>query len=99
MNQDWVIGCSLDKRLPLPEIRDVIGKKVFNVANYAYDDTLDRPTARDGIYWNPIVQCHSRDIGRIYSGMNGECSMAVTIERPTLGEVVRVRDQLLYGGL
>lgn len=94
LNQDWVIGCSFDKRLPLPGIRNVIGKKVFNLPNYAYDDTLDRPTARDGIYWNPIVQCHSRDIDSIYSEMNGQCSMVVTIERPSLDAVVRARDRL-----
>jgi len=94
MIQDWAIGGSFDKRLPLREIRNVIGKKAFILPNYAYDDTLDRPTARDGIYWNPIVQCHSRDLDRIYSEMDGHCSMVVTIERPKLDEVIRARDRL-----
>ena len=97
MAQEWVTGCSFDKRLPLPEIKQVIGDKVFMLPNYAYDDQLDRPTPRDGIYWNPIVQCHGRDVDEVYSEMNGHCSMVVTIERPTLAEVVQVRDRLRSG--
>jgi len=97
MGFDWLVGCSFDRRLPLAEIRRTIGKKIFVLPYYAYDDGFDRPTLKDGIYWNPIVQCHSRNAEDVYREMAQQCNMVIIIERPGLQDVVAVRKRMLAG--
>lgn len=91
---DDVVGCFFDKRLPFPAIRDRLGNKLFMIANYAYDDAVDRPTLKGGMYWNPIVHSYSRELDAVYGEFARDFSMLVMIERPTLDEVCRVRDGL-----
>jgi hypothetical protein len=97
MRLDWLLGCSFDRRLPLPLIRREIGQKVFVLPHHAYDEGLDRPTLKDGLYWNPIVQCHSRDAEAVFRELAESCSMAITIVRPRLAEVVEVRNRMRGG--
>ena len=98
MAGDWVVGCAFDKRLALGDIRRAIGDKLFVINNYAYDDALDRPTSRDGLVWNPIVQTHSRDLEEAFRELSRTCSMVIGIERPSLDEVCRARQALIGGG-
>jgi hypothetical protein len=94
MHCDWVLGGSCDRRLSPAEIRRSLGRKILVLPYYAYDDTLDRPTPRDGLYWNPIVQCHSRDAEAVYREIGRQGSLAIYIERPSLAEVIAVRKRM-----
>ncbi|MBI4027629.1 MAG: hypothetical protein HY360_21765 [Verrucomicrobia bacterium] len=94
MATDAILGCSFDKRLPLEEIKRRIGRKLFVLDHYLYDDALDRPTCRDGTYWNPIVQDYSREIEEVFRVLGGTTSLITCIERPSLHEVLGVRDGL-----
>ncbi len=91
---DDFIGCCFDKRLPLADIRRLIGRTIFVMLNYAYDDSLPGPAFRDGLYWNPIVQSYSRGIDQVYRELADECSMIFLIERPRLDQVCNERDRL-----
>jgi len=95
MATDAILGCSFDKRIPLTEIRQRIGHKLFVLFNYLYDDSLDRPTCRDGTYWNPIVQGYSREAVEVFRVLGRTTSLITWIERPSLDEVCRVRDMLV----
>lgn len=92
---DGFLGCLFDRRLPLGDIRRVIGKTLFVLMNSPYDDSLDRPTWRDGMYWNPIVQSYNRELDEVYGELAGECSMILHISRPRLDQVCRERARLL----
>lgn len=94
MSINGLAGCLFDKTLSLSTIREYLGDKLFAIHNYCYDDALDRPTLRDGIWWNPIVQSYSRELEEVYREMDARTSMMVTIERPSLEEVCAVRQAL-----
>ena len=94
---DGIIGCAFDKRLSLATIKQYIGAKVFLLPDYIFDDAFDRPTCRDGIYCNPIVQSYSRELTTVYQELADSCTLAIAIERPSLAEVCAVRRDLLQG--
>ena len=99
LDTDGVIGCAFDKRIPLSEIKRRLGQKLFLMPNACYDDDLDKPTLRDGIYWNPIVQSYSRELTQVYDEFHEEHSLLISMERPTLAEICDVRNKLRTTGL
>ena len=91
---EGLIGCAFDKRLPLPDIKKHLGQKLFIISSYCYDESLDRPTLRDGIWWNPIVQSYSRELTEVYREFADGCNLLISVERPSLTEVLAVRREL-----
>lgn len=67
---------------------DSHGRICFNIN---CDESLDRPTLRDGIWWNPIVQSYSRELSKVYRKFADEHSLLIAIERPSLTEALAVR--------
>ncbi len=94
LRMDGLVGCSFDKRLPLPEIRKHLGRKIFVIFSYCYDDALEAPTLRDGIWWNPIVQSYSRELPQVYREMAAGHNLLIGIDRPSLAEVLALRSGL-----
>ncbi|MHB9022638.1 MAG: uroporphyrinogen decarboxylase family protein [Armatimonadota bacterium] len=94
---EGLIGCAFDKRLPLPAIEERLGAKVFLLPNYIYDDQLDAPACRDGVWCNPIVQSYSREPSQVYREFTGRYSLAISLQRPSLAEVRAARRQLQMG--
>ncbi len=91
LRMESLIGCSFDKRLPLSIIGQYLGRKVFLISNYCHDDVIDKPTLRGGIWWNPIVQSHSRDLAEVYRQFAETASLVISIERPSVEEVLEQR--------
>ena len=94
MGIEGLIGCAVDRRVPLAEIREMLGSRLFVANSYLYDDTTDRPFLRDGQWWNPIVQTHGRGLAEVWAALADKCSLLVTVERPSLAEVCRVQNDL-----
>jgi hypothetical protein len=94
---ECLIGCSFDKRLPFSAIKKHLGRKLFVISSYCYDDALDKPTLRGGIWWNPIVQTYSRELQEVYREFVETANLLISIERPFLAEVLEQRRVLEEG--
>ncbi len=92
---DGVLGCLIDKRLPFATIKTHLGRKLFLIPHYCFDDVFDRPTLHNGTYYNPIVQSYSRELPEIYCEFVTTHNLLITIDRPTLAEVCGIRERLL----
>jgi hypothetical protein len=95
LNLDGVIGATFHMGIPIQEIRRLLGRKLFVMNHYVYLNELDKPTLIDGIYCNPIVQSYSRELELVWQELSPYCSMLVTIERYSLDQVVKTRNNLL----
>jgi len=96
LRMNGVMGYLFDRALPLSTIKAHLGEKLFLIPHYCFDDALDRPTFRNGVGWNPIVQSYSRELPQLYREFADTHNLLITIERPTLKEVCAVR-QALFG--
>ena len=91
-----VMGCAFHNSLPFTAIKQHLHSKLFIIPHYCYDDALDKPTCRGGIWWNPIVQSYSRELPAVYREFSGGHSLLISIERPSLAEVCTVRQALYF---
>jgi hypothetical protein len=72
----------------------MLGGKLFVINSYMHDEAADRPFLRGGMWWNPIVQTHGRDLAGVWAALAAECSLLVTMDRPSLAAACRARDEL-----
>jgi len=83
-------GFSFDSRLKLEDISKILGKKLFIIDNHIYDDELNGVTLKNGIYVNPIVSSHSRNITEVFREFSDSHSIMGTIYRYNKQEAVDV---------
>lgn len=98
LENDSIINCGFDTRIPLAKILGMIGNKLFSINSPVYDPAFDRPTLKDGIWCNPISPFGDSygkvDLAEVYRELGEKCSMIIRIERYTLEEVCRVKEEL-----
>lgn len=85
--EDWIVGCCIDKRVALSEVREMIGDRLLIVNHCLRDPRYDKPTLVDGMWVNPIIQSHGDDLEGVWRALKDK-NLLVTIERRTLEEVV-----------
>jgi len=82
-----------DARLNPVDIAKILGKKLFIIYSYIYDDGLDGVTLKNGEYVNPIVSAHSRNAAEIIGALEGH-SVLTALFRFTKREAVQDAETL-----
>jgi len=83
-------GFFFDSRLKLKDISKILGKKLFIIYNYIFDDKLDKVTLKEGVYVNPIVHAHSRNITEVFDELAEDHSIMALICRNDKQETIDV---------
>jgi len=89
-------GFFFDSRLKLRDISKILTlkKKLFVIANYIFDDKLEKATLKDGVYVNPIVHAHSKNITEVFAELADEHSIMAMIFRNDKQEIINVANKI-----
>jgi len=88
-------GLSFDARIPFETIDRLLGGRMFVMHNYVFLDEHGPAECVGGIYVNPIVASHSRDIEGAWRALSGHHDMCLYIQRHTFEEIKSTKERLM----
>ena len=87
-------GFFFDARLGVKDISTILGKKIFIIYHYIFDDTVNGVGLKNGEYVNPIVHAHSRNIAEVFEVLAERHSIMAMICRRTKQEAMEMKEEL-----